>query len=125
MRVIINGALGHMGSLVADKVLIAPDLEIEALVDRGYDVSEVSEEVETIRGNNLNAYTRLKDIPLEDNVDQDKWPLLIIDFSSAAATEELLEYATEKSLPVLIATTGQTEEQLQKKSLFSIPGTCR
>lgn len=36
---------------------------------------------------------------------------LIIDASHHSGTKELLDYATEKKLPLVIATTGQTEEE--------------
>ena len=36
---------------------------------------------------------------------------VIIDFSSHLATKELTEYAVERSLPVVLATTGQTPEE--------------
>lgn len=36
----------------------------------------------------------------------------IVDFSSHLATPALLEYAREKKLPLVIATTGHTEEEL-------------
>ena len=47
----------------------------------------------------------------------------IVDFSSHAATEELLAYACEKKLPVVIATTGHTEAELDliKKAANKIP----
>ena len=47
----------------------------------------------------------------------------IIDFSSHLATEELLRYACEKKLPVVIATTGHTDEELDaiKRASCEIP----
>ena len=37
----------------------------------------------------------------------------IIDFSNHACTKSLLHYATSRKLPIVIATTGQTEEELE------------
>ncbi len=37
----------------------------------------------------------------------------IIDFSNHSCTPELLTFATDKSIPLVIATTGQTAEELQ------------
>ena len=39
---------------------------------------------------------------------------VIIDFSNAKAVDDLLEYAGERQLPVVLCTTGLSEEQLQK-----------
>lgn len=36
----------------------------------------------------------------------------IIDFSNHAGTQELLDYAVEKKLPVVVCTTGHTQEEL-------------
>ena len=38
----------------------------------------------------------------------------MIDFSNAAAVDELLDVCVEKTLPVVLCTTGLSEEQLQK-----------
>lgn len=38
----------------------------------------------------------------------------IIDFSNAAAVDQLLDYCAEKQVPVVLCTTGLSEEQLQK-----------
>ncbi len=37
----------------------------------------------------------------------------IIDFSNHAATKELLEYAVKREIPVVLATTGQTAEEVE------------
>lgn len=39
---------------------------------------------------------------------------VIIDFSNAKAVDDLLEYAVERQIPVVLCTTGLSEEQLQK-----------
>ena len=39
---------------------------------------------------------------------------VIIDFSNAKAVDDLLEYAVERQLPVVLCTTGLSEEQLQR-----------
>lgn len=39
---------------------------------------------------------------------------VVIDFSNAGAVDELLAYCTEKKLPVVLCTTGLSEEQLKK-----------
>ena len=39
---------------------------------------------------------------------------VVIDFSNAAAVDNLLDYCAEKQVPVVLCTTGLSEEQLQK-----------
>ena len=56
--------------------------------------------------NNYSVYKSLKDC----NVDAD----VVIDFSNASAVDSLLEAAVEKKLPVVLCTTGLSEEQLAK-----------
>lgn len=85
MRVIINGALGHMGREVAEKVRA------------GYLASELAGEADA-------SATPLGDITARADV--------IIDFSNHAATAELLAFATARGIPAVIATTGQTEDEL-------------
>ena len=42
---------------------------------------------------------------------------MIIDFSNAAAADELLDYCVEKQVPVVLCTTGLSEEQLDARVL--------
>ena len=42
---------------------------------------------------------------------------VIIDFSNAAAADELLDYCVEKQVPVVLCTTGLSEEQLDARVL--------
>ena len=46
-------------------------------------------------------------------------PDVIIDFSHPYALEDLLSYCKMKSVPVVIATTGYSEEEIQKIKLAS------
>ena len=39
---------------------------------------------------------------------------VVIDFSTAKAVDTLLDYCVEKKLPVVLCTTGLSEEQLKK-----------
>ena len=39
---------------------------------------------------------------------------VVIDFSNAKAVDGLLDYCVEKQIPVVLCTTGLSEEQLQK-----------
>lgn len=93
MRIIINGAAGRMG-----KVLIESACEkghtVVAKIDRAYE--NVNDSV---------CFSALKDYSGEADI--------IIDFSNHLATKEVTEYAKERGIPLVVASTGQTEEEMQ------------
>lgn len=86
MRMILNGAAGHMGRILRRMIEDNPELELAAAVDAsGGD----------------GCLTCLD----ECNARAD----CLIDFSHHAATQDLLRFACARRLPLVIATTGQTE----------------
>lgn len=89
MKVIVNGAGGRLGKEV-----------ITASLDLGYEVIAVDM---TGVSSVTPTYRALADYTGEADV--------VIDFSSHLATKELLAYVTERKLPLVLATTGQTEEE--------------
>lgn len=89
-RVILHGACGRMGH------------EVRALIENN-DALELVASVDAMGGAGI--YTNICDVTEEADV--------IIDFSIAAATDALLAYAVEKQIPVIIATTGHSKEQLE------------
>ena len=93
MNILLNGASGFMGREVM-KLLAAPDCEdtLIACVDLHTD------------GLPSPAYTSLADV--REGAD------VIIDFSHHTATDGILAYALRHRTPVVIATTGQTEEEI-------------
>ena len=103
MKVIINGALGKMG------------IEITKLVCEGYYNSTLAAMIDVNARPTDNVYPSLADY----NGDAD----VLIDFSHHSAVSTILPYAIEHSLPVVIATTGHTEEekQLMKDAAEKIP----
>lgn len=90
INVILNGAAGRMGREVARKVNDDPDMALAASIDKfggdGY-------------------LTSIDEFVGEADV--------IIDFSHHSATEELLSYAVERRIPVLVATTGHTADEIK------------
>lgn len=58
-----------------------------------------------------------------DDIDKDDLPDIIIDFSAPEATMELLTFACNNSIPIVIATTGFTNEQMEaiEESSIFIP----
>lgn len=91
IRVLINGACGRMGCEVEKLVEAADDLKVAAKVDKMAEQSGCYSDI--------NDYTDGADV--------------IIDFSNHLATAELLDYAVKNNIPVVIATTGHTEEELE------------
>ena len=88
-RLILFGAAGRMGKEVEAAAEKAGDIEIVARVDAsGADGC----------------------LPSLDKVTVDADA--IVDFSHHAATKTLTDYAVLKKIPLLIATTGQTDEEL-------------
>lgn len=88
IRIILNGACGRMGREVERLVCEADDMTVCARVDKfGDDCYKAIDE-----------YTGEADV--------------IIDFSHHSAVQELMQYAVERKLPVIVATTGHTELEL-------------
>ena len=103
-KMIISGCCGHMGRVVADICNNDPEVEAAAGIDllpqpmEGFPVFST---------------------PAACTVEADA----VIDFSHPAALGPLLEFCVSKKLPVVLATTGYSEEQLAqiKEAAQSIP----
>ena len=89
MKIIINGAKGRMGRIV-DAAAAAGGHSVVARVDFGYAGGEGLRTLDEYQG------------PAD----------VVIDFSNHAATAQVVDYCTKRGLPVVVATTGQTEEEL-------------
>lgn len=103
MNIIVNGAAGHMGR------------EVLKLVNDGYRDSCLAAAVDKIMPSaDGPCYTALNAVPGAD---------CLVDFSHHAATEEVLAYCVETKVPVVIATTGQTDEEITmiKEAAKEIP----
>ncbi|MCI7243042.1 MAG: 4-hydroxy-tetrahydrodipicolinate reductase [Lachnobacterium sp.] len=94
-RVIMNGCNGKMGQCITQICAQDQDIEIVAGIDM-YDGIK-------------NTYPVFASLA-ECTVDAD----VIIDFSNAKAVDALVDYCVEKQIPVVLCTTGLSEEQLQK-----------
>ena len=97
MDIIISGANGRMGRMLAETAKAAQangkPYHIAARVD-------ISLETDPAAG----TYAALEQFTGKADV--------VVDFSNHAATKALTDYCLARSLPVVIATTGQTEEEL-------------
>lgn len=95
VRVIMRGCNGRMGRVVS--ALLAEDREAQLVA--GVDLVDNGQ-------NPYPVYQSIKDC----NVEAD----CLIDFSSAAAWDDMLDYCVEKNLPCVLCTTGLSEAQLEK-----------
>jgi 4-hydroxy-tetrahydrodipicolinate reductase len=93
--IIMHGCNGHMGQVISGIVKEDSDATIVAGID--------------IADNKDNGYPVFTDIDACD-VKAD----VIIDFAAAVAVDKLLDYAVKTSTPVVLCTTGLSEEQLKK-----------
>ncbi len=94
-RIILNGCCGRMGRMISE--ISAGDKDIEIVA--GADVYD----------NKKNDYPVYPEIS-RCNEEAD----VIVDFSLPDSLEKLLSYAVTRKLPVVLCTTGLTEEQLSK-----------
>ena len=95
VKIIMHGCNGHMGQVISGIVEKDPDAEIVAGID--------------IADQGKNSYPVFNDIDA-CQVEADA----IIDFSSAKATDKLLEYSAARQIPVVLCSTGLSQEQLAK-----------
>ena len=91
MRVLVVGAAGIMGGHVINAVNRSGN-ECVAFVDIKY-----------ADGAGVNQYAKISDFKEKADV--------IIDFSFHGLTPEILDYAVESSTPVIVATTGHTDDE--------------
>ncbi|MBR7160316.1 MAG: 4-hydroxy-tetrahydrodipicolinate reductase [Clostridia bacterium] len=97
MNILVNGILGHMGKIVAD--LCRQGYRDSSLVG-GIDISPATIDVPLAVG-----YTEADNLSSLSQVD------VIVDFSHHSSTEGLLDFATRHNIPVVLATTGHSEEE--------------
>ena len=93
MRVLVSGYNGHMGQVLAQMIKEDSELELVCGVDK----------IINCEGDIVKCFTSFDDV----NMDVD----VIVDFSHHSLTKELTEYGIKKNLPLVIATTGQTDEE--------------
>ncbi len=92
--IIMNGCCGHMGRVISG--LVADDEN--ARIVAGIDPAGLDMEYPVFKS------------PSECDVKAD----VMIDFSSFKAVDAVIDYCTEKKLPLVECTTGLTEEQLDR-----------
>ncbi len=94
-RIIMHGCNGRMGQIISEICREDPDTEIVA----GVDVTAQKEQ----------SYPVFTDI-MKCDIQAD----VVIDFSTAKAVDAVFDYCVERNLPLILCTTGLSEEQLEK-----------
>ena len=95
LKVIINGYSGAMGKVLTKCVMEDNELELVCASSK-----------DSLDGVPFKTYSKMMDI--EENAD------VIIDFSHHSAINDVLAYATKTKTPLVIATTGFNDEELEK-----------
>ncbi len=100
IKILMHGCNGKMGRMITEIVKNDENAVISAGVD---------------------TYTEVpNDYPVFDSLEKcDVDTDVVIDFSNAGAVDSLLDYCVEKKLPVVLCTTGLSEEQLKKVNTAS------
>ncbi len=95
MKILICGISGRMGT------------EVDKLAAEGYRdaVAVAGLDIRPVEGKPYPVYTSWDDVAVT--------PDCIIDFSNHAATPALLNFAVSKGIPVVVATTGHTPEEME------------
>ena len=103
-KIIISGCCGHMGRVVADICAGNPDAEAVAGID--------------LLAQPMDGFPVFS-TPAACDVEADA----VIDFSHPSALSGLLEFCTARKLPIVLATTGYSDEQLTQigEAAKSIP----
>ena len=94
VNIIMHGCNGAMGQVISSLAEADGEMEIVAGVD-----------LNTERKNGYPVYASLEECPRAD---------VIIDFASAKAVDHLLDYCAATGTPVVLCTTGLSEEQIRR-----------
>lgn len=95
VKIIMHGCNGKMGQVITGIVAADKDAEIVAGID-----------IVDNRQNPYPVFTNIDDCNVEADV--------IIDFALAKAIDKLLDYVETRKIPVVLCTTGLSEEQLAR-----------
>lgn len=94
-KMIVSGCCGHMGRVVVDICANDPDAEVSAGID--------------ILGQPMDGFPVFSS-PAACTAEGD----VVIDFSHPAALDGLLDFCIRRRMPIVLATTGYSEEQLAR-----------
>lgn len=99
-KIILCGCQGYMGKTITQVVAERNDITIVAGVDIKNDLTT-----------DYPIFSKIEDVNIEADV--------IIDFSHPSLLEEILIFATGKNIPTVIATTGNSDEDIKKIEIAS------
>ena len=105
MKFIVNGSNGRMGK------------EVVRMIQEGFDGVEIAAGVDI---NNSAA----EKFPIYENIEDFSGSAdCIIDFSHHSVTKKLMDFAVGRKIPVVVCTTGHTDEELDiiKKASENVP----
>ena len=94
MKILVNGCNGRMGKEVTKQIEKSEEDKVLCGVDRS-----------GMKKNNFPVFSKATEV--------DTIPEVIIDFSIPVATFEILEFARKNKVPIVIATTGFSKEELE------------
>ena len=95
INVLINGALGRMGKKVYEACVLSQDVKAVCGVD-----------IKTNNNPDFPVYSSFKDV--FEKVD------VVIDFSSSASLDAVLEFVTANKIPAVLCSTGYDEVAIEK-----------
>lgn len=95
VKAIMHGCNGNMGQVITRLIKSDDQIELVAGIDKYRGIE-----------NTYPVFDSMEECDVEADV--------VIDFSNAAAVEQLLQVCVEREMPVVLCTTGLSEEQLQK-----------
>lgn len=95
IRVIVNGCNGLMGQVLVEEICKDSELTVIAGIDRNSNIKK-------------NDFTVVKEI-----LQLKEAPDIIIDFSHPSSLGSLLSYSSQRHVPLVIATTGFTTDQIE------------
>lgn len=95
LNVLLSGCFGKVCRAVAANIYKMNDVRVSAGVDICSDLKA-----------DFPTYTNFESV--------EQVPDVVIDFSNPSGLDDLLQFCTEKSLPVVIATTGYSDAQIEK-----------
>lgn len=95
VKIIMHGCNGHMGQVISEIVEKDPNAQIVA----GIDIADQGK-------NSYPVFTNIDECQVEADA--------VIDFSSPKAFDKLMDYCEKRNMPVVLCTTGLSEEQLAR-----------
>ncbi len=94
-KILLTGCNGRMGKVITGLAAEDPDIKIAAGID--------------IAGDPCGDYPVFRGFAdVDEEVD------VIVDFSSSKAFDAMMDYAVEKQIPVVVCTTGLSQEQIDR-----------